>query len=445
MTLTAELNEKLSRVGPGTPCGDLMRRYWHPIAATAEIATGPTKRVRILGEDLVLYRDLSGQLGLVEEPCAHRRVSLYYGIPEADGIRCPYHGWLYDESGQCIEQPAEPPASNFKEKVRITAYPVQEMGGLIWAYLGPQPVPLLPRYDEFVWEDAVRSISAAVIPVNWLQVMENSLDATHVEWLHGYYAGYVRAVESGEPFDRAAAARRHHTRIGFDVWEHGIVKRRIESGGTEADDDWRIGHTIVFPYTLGNPTLQIRVPVDDTHTWHIWYTATRPGVPVPPQDPVPFMEMPWLKDNGDVITNFVDGQDIMAWVTQGDIARRELEKLGQSDVGIILFRQLLEEQIDKVARGEEPMNVIRDPAKNTIIELPRERVHHGAGRTQFVRQVETTPNGTDGNRVGGRPTPSQARELLRQLRVEAASKGIEPVDYPAFEVPTSRGVTADLA
>src|SRR5713226_7261221 len=215
--LRAKENEKLCRVGAGTPMGELMRWYWHPIAPVAELLENPVKKVRILGEDLVLYRDRSGTLGLIGDKCAHRSVGLVYGIPEAEGLRCPYHGWLYDETGQCTEQPAEPPASNFKDKVRISAYPVQEMGGLIWAYLGPAPVPLLPRYDEFVWDDAVRSIAAAVIPVNWLQVMENSLDATHVEWLHGYYAGYVRAVEAGEPFDRAAAARRHHTRIGFDI------------------------------------------------------------------------------------------------------------------------------------------------------------------------------------------------------------------------------------
>jgi hypothetical protein len=259
-------------------------------------------------------------------------------------------------------------------------------------------------------------------------------------------------VEDGRAFDRDApsALRRHHTRIGFDVWEHGILKRRVEEGGSEADDDWRVGHTVVFPYMLGNPTLQIRVPIDDTHTWHIWYTASRPGVPVPAQDPVPFMEMPWQKPDGDIVTNFVDGQDIMAFVTQGEIARRELERLGQSDVGIIFFRQVLQDEIEKVERGEEPMNVIRDPAKNAIIELPRERVHHGGVRQFDRQQGRVTPsdgtNGTNGTAVrqGGRPTPPESRELLRRLREEAAARGIEPVESPAFEITPIRAVAVDL-
>ena len=123
--LTAELNEKLTRVGPGTPGGNLLRRYWYPVAAIAELNNRPTKRVRILGEDLVLFRDRSGNLGLIDERCAHRRISLYYGIPEPDGLRCPYHGWLYDGEGNCLEQPAEPVGSTFKEKIKMRAYPVQ--------------------------------------------------------------------------------------------------------------------------------------------------------------------------------------------------------------------------------------------------------------------------------------------------------------------------------
>ena len=119
--LTAEENERLTRVGPGTPMGNLLRRYWHPVAASAELAARSTKAVRILCEDLVLYRDRSGTLGLVEERCAHRRVNLVWGIPETEGLRCPYHGWLYDETGQCIEQPGEPTGSTFKDKIKLAA------------------------------------------------------------------------------------------------------------------------------------------------------------------------------------------------------------------------------------------------------------------------------------------------------------------------------------
>jgi 5,5'-dehydrodivanillate O-demethylase oxygenase subunit len=438
--LSEELNERLTRVGPGTPGGELLRRYWWPVAAAAEIASRPTKKVRLLGEDLVLFRDRSGQLGLIAERCPHRRVSLVHGIPEPEGIRCPYHGWLMDRHGSCLEQPAEPPDSNFKEKIKVAAYPVQELGGLVFGYLGPEPAPLLPRYDQFVWDNAVREIGAAVIPCNWLQIMENSLDGTHVEWLHGYYGNYVRqlaAEERGEPFRPRPA--RHHTRIGFDLFEHGIVKRRIEEGGTEQDDDWKIGHALVFPCMLGNPTMQIRVPMDDTHTWHLWYTATKVNLPIPVQARVPFYDIPWRTDSGEFITDFVDGQDIMSWVTQGDIAERHLEKLGASDVGIILYRQVLKEQIDRVERGEDPLGVIRDPAKDQVIELPRERMHHGERRGV---QMEN-----DGRvRVGGRPNAPEYITEMRQLGHQADESGTELLyEPPEVLVDASQTIAAELA
>src|ERR1700727_2509778 len=131
--ITKEENERLTRVGAGTPMGTLLRRYWYPIAATEEMQDAGTKRVRLLGEDLVLFRDRSGRFGLIAEQCPHRRASFAFGIPEADGIRCPYHGWKFDLAGNCIEQPNEPAGSTFKDKCATTAYPVEEMGGLLWA------------------------------------------------------------------------------------------------------------------------------------------------------------------------------------------------------------------------------------------------------------------------------------------------------------------------
>src|SRR6201999_1653315 len=135
-----------------------------------------TKRVRILGEDLVLFRDRSGKLGLIAEACPHRRASFAYGIPVEDGIRCPYHGWKFDGSGRCLEQPNEPADSTFKDKIQATAYPVEELGGLVFAYLGPAPAPLLPRLDGFVAPGTIRAVGQAIVPCNWLQIMENSLD-----------------------------------------------------------------------------------------------------------------------------------------------------------------------------------------------------------------------------------------------------------------------------
>ena len=150
--ITKEQNDRLTQVGPGTPMGELMRRYWHPIAGSIQLnGDNPTKEVRLLGEDLVLFRSAAGKLGLIEPSCAHRKANLSYGIPEPEGIRCAYHGWLYDVNGQCVDQPSEPEGSRFKEKVKLKAYPVQELGGLVFAYMGPEPIPLLPRWDSLVW------------------------------------------------------------------------------------------------------------------------------------------------------------------------------------------------------------------------------------------------------------------------------------------------------
>ena len=209
--LSSTENERLTSIMPGTPMGNLFRRYWHPIAASAELGPAPegrpTKAVRVLGEDLVLYKDRSGTLGLIDRLCAHRRVDLSYGIPEEHGLRCMYHGWLYDETGQCIEQPFEEtvhPDGRFKEKVRVASYPVEELGGLVFAYLGPQPAPLLPRWEPFQWEDGWSDIGTAELPCNWLQCMENSLDPVHLEWLHGYW-GVWQQRQKAEALGKAEA------------------------------------------------------------------------------------------------------------------------------------------------------------------------------------------------------------------------------------------------
>ena len=202
-------NERLTRVGPGTPMGELMRRYWHPIAAMAELDDNPVKPVTLLGESLVLYRDRQGRLGLIGDTCPHRRASMVYGVPEDEGLRCPYHGWLFSETGQCLEMPAEAPDSTFPRRVKMAGYPVQDLCGLIFAYLGPEPVPLLPRWDMFVWDHVLRDIGSTIIPCNWLQIMENSLDPVHVEWLHGRlpimcWNGWGGRSSSANSIDRAA-------------------------------------------------------------------------------------------------------------------------------------------------------------------------------------------------------------------------------------------------
>ena len=341
-------NDRLSRVGKGTPMGELMRRYWHPIGASAEMLERPTKSVRLLGEDLVLYKDRSGTLGLIEARCPHRRVDLSYGIPEEHGLRCMYHGWKFDETGQCIEQPFEEtvhPDGRFKGKVQIAGYPVQELAGLVFAYLGPLPAPDLPQWDQLLWTNAVRDIAISELPCNWLQCQENSLDPVHVEWIHAYLGKYLST-------DRNALASggslRPHQRIGFDEFEFGIIKRRVLLGGSESDDEWAVGHPVLFPNILlvGNEaraTFQFRVPVDDYNTLHVSIYSFRaaPDAPAPTQAVVPYRHVPIKDDHGYFILDWTFNQDYMAWVTQGPLARRDQEILGESDKGIILFRKQL--------------------------------------------------------------------------------------------------------
>jgi 5,5'-dehydrodivanillate O-demethylase len=378
--ITESDNQRLTSVMAGTPGGELLRRYWYPIATAGEMRDAWTKRVRLLGEDLVLYRDRSGRLGLIGEICPHRRASLAYGIPQIDGIRCPYHGWKFDASGACTEQPNEPEGSTFKDKVSIGGYVVGELGGLIWGYLGPQPAPLIPKLDGFVVDPAIRMLGQALVPCNWLQVMENSCDPVHTEWLHGHLQEFVEEQRDG--IKPSFAISRHHVAIAFDEFEYGLYKRRLYEGQSEDADDWKVGHPVFFPNVLavgskrdGSRTysFQIRVPVDDTTTMHYWYNAytLHPDVEIPAhmRDGVTQFDVPLRKENGDFNLALLDAQDVMAWVTQGPIAKRELEKLGTTDRGVILFRKMLDREIERVAAGQDPMGVIREPAQNTVIDL----------------------------------------------------------------------------
>ena len=183
--LSKEENELLTRVGPGTPAGEMLRRYWWPVGFSENVkAKGSPTRVRLLGEDLVLFRDGNGRLGVLGLHCSHRGTSLEFGRVEDAGIRCCYHGWLYDVGGKCLEQPAEPEDGTFKNRVQHPAYQAQEIGGFIFAYLGPEPAPLLPKYDLFLREDGERQVGAGHDYCNWLQRAENSVDQTHLVALH---------------------------------------------------------------------------------------------------------------------------------------------------------------------------------------------------------------------------------------------------------------------
>ena len=369
--LTREENQLLTEVNRGTPCGELLRRYWHPVAALAEFTEEkPILPVKILGEELVVYCNRKGEYGLVGEHCPHRLASLAFGRVEEDGIRCPYHGWKFNASGKCLEQPAEPPDSVFKEKIRHVAYPVEPLGGLLYAYLGPLPKPLLPRWDVLVWQNGKRWIlKESIIDCNWLQPMENSVDPSHLFWLHGDTAHLAPRVKK--------YAERHE----FIRFEYGIKKRRTTlpfatGQGPEIDE-----HPLLFPTTLRHVApyengkglrhnLQIRVPIDDHHTQAFRVNFVPSETECSPENGAVEFRFSQLKSGPRRYNmRMVSAQDSMAWETQGELTDRTQEHLGAGDEGIIELRKLLREQIDRVQQGLDPIGVTRDPARNEIIDL----------------------------------------------------------------------------
>ena len=365
---------RLTRVGRDTPMGKYMRFFWHPVVPVAELKTVP-QRVRMLGEDLVLFRAPEGPLALVSERCPHRGASLACGMIEQGGIRCCYHGWKFDLTGRCVETPAERPDSKLKERVKIDSYPVQELGGLIWAYLGAQPAPLLPRYEFIVREDYDHDVGVTRMPCNWLQIAENNMDPYHVEYLHFMYTNYVH-----EKLGKPKVEVKRHKQVAFEVFEYGIIKKRLWEGDSEDSDEWRTGHPQIWPgtaivtYPNGGVQAQIRVPVDDTNTMVYWYNAKpRPKGQAPKPD-CRVWDNPLRDSRGEYLTDNLNGQDLMVMFTQGEISDRSLENLGELDRGVVLYRKVLLEQLDKIERGEEPLGVVRDPAKNDPwIELPMEK------------------------------------------------------------------------
>jgi 5,5'-dehydrodivanillate O-demethylase oxygenase subunit len=369
--LTREENQLLTQVDRATPCGELLRRYWHPVAAAGELTDEkPIRAVKILGEELVVYRDKAGRYGLVGEHCPHRLASLAYGRVDEEGIRCPYHGWKFDASGKCLEQPAEPPDSKFKDRIKHIAYPVEYLGGLVYAYLGPAPAPLLPRWDVLVWEHGRRWIvKESIIDCNWLQPMENSVDPSHLFWLHGDTAHLAPRVKT--------YAETHE----FIRFEYGIKKRRatlpLATGGKPEVDV----HPLLFPTVLRHVApydegsghrhnLQIRVPVDEHHTQVFRVNFLPMDSERSPADaPVPVRFVQLKTAPREYKMNMVSAQDSMAWETQGELTDRTQEHLGVGDEGLIELRKLLREQIELVRRGLDPIGVIRDPEKNKLIDL----------------------------------------------------------------------------
>ncbi|HEV8586160.1 MAG TPA: Rieske 2Fe-2S domain-containing protein [Methylomirabilota bacterium] len=269
--LTAEDNALLTRVGPGTLMGDLMRQYWMPVVESREIAAGGRpKRVKLLGEDLVVYRGPAGQAGLVSEFCAHRRASLYFARNEERGLRCVYHGWQYAPDGRCLEQPNERPESCFQDKVTLPAYPCAERGGVVWTYMGPaSPPPPLPDLEWALVPAAQRFVSKFWQDCNYLQGLEGGVDPAHISFLHGILN--TRDEEERRALDRAAAGfgfaaqleRAPHIEVADTPTGLLLGARREAPAGQYY---WRITQYLLPFHTMPPPEVGDD-PVFHTHVW----------------------------------------------------------------------------------------------------------------------------------------------------------------------------------
>ena len=363
--LSKEETELLTRVGPGTPAGQMLRRYWWPVGFTEQVKEkGQPVKVRVLCEDLVLFRDGNGRLGLLGLHCSHRGTSLEFGRVEDTGIRCCYHGWLYDLHGKCLDQPAEPEDSAFKDRIQHPAYKVQEIAGFIFAYIGPEPAPLLPNYDLFLREDGEREVGAGHDYCNWLQRAENSVDQTHLVALHA------------SEYPKLALKR---PVIGWQRTDYG-AKISMEVPGVSRP---KLSHWI-FPSHTRHTTARIgrkpdhairfRVPMDDTNTMTFWLRF----YPYAEEDrtkPFVLKTLGFENDQPGVYARVQDGwwgiashdQDRVAQESQGPIYDRTKEHLGASDQGVIMLRNMIKESIDAVAQGRDPIWILRDPNQNNDI------------------------------------------------------------------------------
>jgi 5,5'-dehydrodivanillate O-demethylase len=371
--IPSEQNALLTQVGPGTPGGDLLRRYWQPVACTAEVTKEePIFKVRVLGENLVLYRTTRGEYGLVGERCPHRLASLINGRVDEEGIRCPYHGWKFDATGRCLETPNEPRGSKLVDAVRKqTAYPVRRLGGMLFAYMGPDPVPALPRWDVLAWDFGRRWVEKHdVLECNWLQAQENSVDPSHLYWLHGSF-GMAHLAETVKGYDE------EHEFVPF---EFGIMKRRITPGKNPGDGKKVDQHPLLFPNILRHVSkrgpgvyehnLQYRVPIDDTHTQvYAVRFENCDTVRMGPDADTPMELYEFYDADGKYRLDKVLVQDSMCWESQGEIVDRSQETLGAADKGIVILRRMLREQIETVQKGGVPLGVVPQQKSPSIIEL----------------------------------------------------------------------------
>lgn len=355
--LSREENEVFTRVGPGTPMGEMLRRYWHPVGLSEHVTSKP-QRTKVLGEELVLYRGASGAPAVMQLRCAHRSLALDYGRVEGDALRCAYHGWLYDKSGQCLEQPAEPEGSSFKDKIRLKSYRTQELSGLVFAYLGPEPAPLLPLFDVLRMENGVKDVQLQKIDVNWFNHVENIVDVSHLAWLHGYTFPSYGGKKVNYNWDRTTYGANNVMRVD------GIADTHVSCYGFPTVN----GFTLPPIDKSGEHvrSIIIRVPSDDVSTFLYFvrfYSSEKHVLNSSKRDTKYGEYTPLASDWWGINVN---DQDRMAVEQQGVVADRPNEHLAVSDGGIIEMRKMMRESLAAVAEGKDPLCVIRDPAKQRV-------------------------------------------------------------------------------
>jgi phthalate 4,5-dioxygenase len=389
-------NERLTRVGPGTPMGEVFRRYWIPAALSSELpeADGPPVRVRLLGEDLIAFRETGGTIGLVSAFCPHRRAPLFFGRNEEGGLRCVYHGWKFDRDGRCVDMPSEPPDSLFKTKVAIESYPTWEGGGYVWTYMGPpESVPPTPDFELVRAPATHRHVSKMLEDCNYLQALEGGMDTSHTHFLHKRNNGDVTYLENfGSTVPRIDV---YPTAYGYMYT--GI--RRVE------ERQWVRAIHFLMPATQMRGTADgfvhwadevpkvdghLWIPIDDTHTmvYNFMY-ALDPARPLTHEQAIRFETYAGrgpddfaggyrLKKNpaNDYLidrqmqkhVNFtgivgVNTEDFAVQEGMEPIVDRFKEHLGTTDRAVIFLRKLLLEATDAVAEGRTPLGTDPAPAR----------------------------------------------------------------------------------
>jgi phthalate 4,5-dioxygenase oxygenase subunit len=396
----------LVHTGPGTAMGDLFRRYWTPVLLGSELPSDgcPPVRVKLLSESLIAFRDGSGQVGLIDEFCAHRRVSLWFGRVEEDGIRCPYHGWKFDVEGQCLEVPSEAPGSNFCDRVKLAGYPLVLLGGIYWTYMGPpEHRPPLPEFEFALVPDDQRFTSKRLQESNWLQGLEGGIDSSHVSWLH-------RSDIQRDPLFAGAKGNNYNLQDPRPVFQVIEQPAGLHIGARrEADAEnyyWRITPWCMPSFTMVPPRGDhpihghFWIPIDDQTCW-VWsfdyhparalseaeraamvagkgiHTPYKPGTFIPSANSQNdyLMNREAQRDGGSI--SGIEGigmQDAALQESMGPIVDRTREILTGTDLGIVLARsQLLRAAQALAERKEAPPGI--DPQTHRIrsasIVLPK--------------------------------------------------------------------------